>query len=172
MKQSPNVYGKAERMKFKEEKAMKFEIIKNSQSETGYEIPDDTFYGILPGMVMGWQYEARNVCDKRFPVGKLLYFDVSYRNGMPEGEEEFMTFYANDLGWELTGRVVFRGYAREYYDSEEREWFVKDATEEEIREAREQLENEQEDEEECYEDYDYDLESGFDPYMGCYSYDC
>jgi len=149
---------------------MKFEIIKNSQSETGYEIPDDTFYGILPGMVMGYQYEARNVCDRRFPVGKLLYFDVSYRNGMPEDEEEFMTFYANDLGWELTGRVVFRGYAWAYYDLEERDWFVKDATEEEIRDAREQLENEQE--EEDYEDCDYDLETGFDPYMGCYSDDC
>lgn len=153
---------------------MKFEVIMNSQSETGYDIPDDTFYGVLPGLLNGWQYEARNVSDKRFPVGKLLYFDVSYQWGMPETQEEFQTFYATELGWELTGRVVFRGYAHEDYDSDEHEWYVVDATEDEIQEAREQLENEQEDasSDDEYEEYDYDLESGFDPYSGCYTWDC
>lgn len=139
---------------------MKFEIIKNSQSETGYDIPDDTFYGCLPGLVNGWQYEARNVSDKRFPVGKILYFSVSYQWGMPEDEEEFQSYHASNYGWELTGRVVFRGYAHEEYDLEERDYYVTDATDEEIAEARKQLENEQEAVSDEADDklFDYDVD--------------
>ena len=123
---------------------MKFEIITNSQSETGYNIPDDVFYGELPGMCMGWQFEARNVCDKRFPVGKVLYFDVIYEEAMPgeTAEENYMFEYAEDLGWELTGRVVFRGYGRLYWYAEERDWCVAEVTPEEIQRARELVEEE------------------------------
>ena len=113
---------------------MKFEIITNSQSQTGYDIPDDIFHGDI-GFAYGWQYEARNVSDKRFPVGKLLYFSVSFSMGMPECEEEFMTFYAHDLGWELTGRVVFRGYYHEHYDLDEHDYYYTDVTPEELAKA-------------------------------------
>ena len=85
---------------------------------------------------MGIQFEARNVSDKRFPVGKLLYFDVSYLEGTPEDDAEFRNFYARELGWELTGRVVFRGYATQHWWAEERDWYVVDATPEQIANAR------------------------------------
>ena len=114
-----------------------FEIIPFSQSEQDYFVEDEPFYGQLAGLAMGFQYEARNVSDKRFPVGKLLYFDVCYMEGMPETEEEFRNWQARDLGWELTGRVVFRGYGRLYWWAEERDWCVEEVTPEEIQRARE-----------------------------------
>lgn len=113
-----------------------FEIIPFSQSEQDYHVDDEPFYGDI-GLAMGWQYEARNVRDKRFPVGKLLYFDVNYMEAMPEAEADFMNFYAEDLGWELTGRVVFRGYGRLYWYAPERDWCVAEVTPEEIQRARE-----------------------------------
>lgn len=122
-----------------EDATVKYEIIKNSESQTGHNIPDDIFYGDI-GLTMGWEFEARNVSDKRFPVGKILYFSVTFINGMPEIEDEFMNFYAHDLGWELTGRVVFRGYYHEHYDIEDRDYYYTDATPEDIQMARERCE--------------------------------
>ena len=125
---------------YKQEDVSTFEIIPFSKSEQDYTVEDMPFYGQLVGLVMGFQFEARNVCDKRFPVGKLLYFSVHYSDSMPEAESEFMNFYAHDLGWELTGRVVFRGYATQHWCTEERDWYVIDATAEEIQMAREATE--------------------------------
>ena len=120
-----------------------FEIIPFSKCyETSYHVDDEPFYGELPGLCMGWQFEARNVSDKRFPVGKILYFDVIHEEAMPEetAEINYMSEYAEDLGWELTGRVVFRGYGRLYWYAEERDWCVAEVTPEQIQKLRKLVE--------------------------------
>ena len=122
-----------------EDENMMFEVIPFSQSEQDYVVSDEEYYGKLEGLVMGIQFEARNVRDRRFPVGKLLYFDVSYIDGVPEDEADFMNSYAEDLGWELTGRVVFRGYGTQHWWAEERDWYILDATPEQIAESRQYM---------------------------------
>ena len=120
-----------------------FEIIPFSQShETDYHVDDEPFYGELPGLCMGWQFEARNVDDERFPVGKILYFSVIHEEAMPEvtAKLHFMQEKADERGWELTGRVVFRGYGRLYWYAEERDWCVADVTPEEIEQLRREVE--------------------------------
>ena len=113
----------------------KIEIIQNSQTVRPFDIPDDEFLGVLPGMVCGWSFEMVNRSDERYEAGRVDYFSVHYFAGMPEDEEEFYAEWARDLGWELTGRVVFRGYGFEYYDCEDRDWYVKDATAEDVNAA-------------------------------------
>lgn len=113
-----------------------FEIIPFSQcEETEYHVDDEPYYGDI-GLVNGWMYEARNVSDKRFPVGKILYFSVTFEYGMPDARADFWNFYARNLGWELTGRVVFRGYYEDHYDFEERDYYYTDAPKELIERAR------------------------------------
>ena len=107
---------------------MTYEIIKNSESHTGYNIPDVEFLGMKAGLGCGWQYEFEK-------DGEYAYSSVCW-------EEETAEDYANrwhtengtpwlfdvfvDKGYRFTGRVVFRGYAESYYDAEEREWFVRE----------------------------------------------
>lgn len=108
---------------------MQYTIIKNSESHTGYDIPDKEYKGQIPGLCGGFQYEYIN--DK----GEYEYSSVSYYYETPE--EYAGKWHTEDggewvhdtpryKGWEPTGRVVFRGYARDYYDPDEREWFVED----------------------------------------------
>lgn len=108
---------------------MKYEIIKNSESHTGYNIPDEEWIGEIKGLVNGWQYEYQNA------KGEYNYSSVSYVDMMPEEYAnlwqtedglglEWIHDTARALGWEPTGRVVFRGYAVELYDPEERDYYV------------------------------------------------
>ena len=106
-----------------------YTIIKNSESHTGYDIADIEYKGMIDGLCCGWQLEYTN--DK----GEYGYSSVSYTQLTPE---EYAGKWTTDSGmewihetpswngWKPTGRVVFRGYAEEYYDPDEREWFVKD----------------------------------------------
>lgn len=111
-----------------EETMLSFEIITNSESHTGYDIPDSKYVGVIPGLVCGWQFEFVN------KDGKIGYNSVAYYEGTPEEYcETWLRFGPDALfegerwnGYEPTGRVVFRGYGSEYYDSEYREWFVRD----------------------------------------------
>ena len=108
---------------------MTFEIIKNSESYTGFDIKDDIFIGYIQGLACGWQFEYVN------EQGEYAYGGGSYEECTPE--EYAYRFTCDDgspwiaevprrKGYELTGRVVFRGYGRLYYDADEREWFVED----------------------------------------------
>lgn len=104
-----------------------YTIIKNSESHTGYDIEDKEYKGIINGLCCGWQFEFKN------DANEFNYNSVTYYKGTPEeycdswlqfGEEAlFETERWN--GWKPTGRVIFRGYAEEYYDDEYRDWFVK-----------------------------------------------
>lgn len=101
---------------------MKFEIITNSQSHTGYDIEDKTFRGIIDGLVCGWQFEFRKGSE-------YGYKDVTWSEMLPDEMLEHAPWYFESCtanGWEPTGRVVFRGYAREWYDAYEHEWFVEE----------------------------------------------
>ena len=104
--------------------ARQFTIIKNSESNTGYDIPDKEFKGYKSNLLCGWQYEFKNA-DGKFNYGSVIYShttpeDEAYR----WGEENAFTV-ERWKGWEPTGRVVFRGYAEEFYDAEDRDWYVK-----------------------------------------------
>lgn len=107
---------------------MKYEIIKNSESYTGYEIEDKQYKGQIEGLVCGWQFEFMD------GKGDYNYNSVTYYEGTPEEYCEYWLQYGEDAlfeierwgGWEPTGRVVFRGYAREYYDFDERDYYVID----------------------------------------------
>lgn len=106
---------------------MKYEIIKNSESFSGYDIPDDEWVGEIHGLVNGWSFEVKNA------KGEYDYLSVSWEHGLPEdyanmfvteNGESWLFEIPRWNGWEPTGRVVFRGYAKEYYDADEHEWFV------------------------------------------------
>ena len=88
---------------------MTYEIIKNSESQTGYDIEDARYVGCIEGVYCGYQFEV-------IKNGKVGYFSVMYSQGTPEdcifdnasSEEEFF----GDFGCVPTGKVVFRGYYR------------------------------------------------------------
>lgn len=115
---------------------MRFEIIKNSESNSGYDIADNVFDGMKPGLLCGWQFEFRK------PDGGYYYNSVAFEWEMPE---EYINRWHNDYtgrswiydllpdGYELTGRVIFRGYAIEKYDCEMREEYVEPISDEEAR---------------------------------------
>lgn len=108
---------------------MEYEIIKLSESYAEYrnEVRDSEWLGEIPGLLNGWSFEYKNA------KGEYSYGSVSYENMMPEeyanlwhteDGREWIHDTPSWNGWEPTGRVVFRGYAEEYYDPDEREWFV------------------------------------------------
>lgn len=105
-----------------------FKIIKNSESQTGYNVEDKEFKGYIDGLCCGWQYECTN--DK----GELKYGSVVWLESY-ETFEDYANRWTNDNGkswlldmwdegWDFTGRVIFRGYARSYYDPVDRETYV------------------------------------------------
>lgn len=96
---------------------MKFNIIANSQSTTGYDIPDEVFTGLRKGLLCGWSLEV--VRDD----GQTGWADVRYVYGMPEDAAIEAQTYWDFMGIKPTGNAVFRGYYDEVYDVEEREWY-------------------------------------------------
>ena len=110
---------------------MEFKVIKVSESDANWPVEDREYAGIIPGFVGGFNFE---IADKN---GNLDYMSSTYISKSP-------TDFINNLGYDYfevvkwngyapTGRVVFRGYAIEYYDSEEKEWFVEDSNEEALK---------------------------------------
>ena len=112
----------------------RFEIIKNSESNTGYDIPDKEYKGMKDGLCYGWQYEVKDA------EGQYHYTSVSWEEMSPE---DYAYMHVTDdgrswlidscpAGYEFTGRVVFRGYAKSYYDPDERDWYVVEVDEKEV----------------------------------------
>ena len=97
---------------------MKYTIIKNSESTTGYDIPDEEFTGLRDSLLCGWSFEVIN------RDGKIGWATVRFVYGMPEDAVADASYYWDFCGIKPTGTVVFRGYYREYYDCEERDWYV------------------------------------------------
>lgn len=101
---------------------MKFEIIKNSQSNTGYSIPDDMFKGKTDHLY-GWQFELVD------STGKIAYSEVKYTYLTPEEytaseESGYMNWLMGYKGQSFTGRVIFRGYYEEEYSLEWRDYYL------------------------------------------------
>lgn len=111
---------------------MEFQIIKNSESNTGYNIPDKTYFGVIPGYYCGWQFEFKHA------DGRIDYSSVDFYPGTPEDYCNSWLEYGPDAlftierthGWEPTGRVIFRGYYDHGYDWEEREDYFTDVPDE------------------------------------------
>ena len=97
----------------------KFEIIKNSESNTGYDIPDNEFMGQTCNL-NGWQFEYI------MPDGSINYSDVKFTNAMPEEYAEddstYMHWVMEVNSIRFSGRVIFRGYYREFYDMFDGKW--------------------------------------------------
>lgn len=77
--------------------------------------------GYKPGLVRGYNVEGIN------SAGESYWFSSEFIHGNPNEElfDEMHMFWYSDCGYQPTGRICFRGYAREYYDEKERETFVK-----------------------------------------------
>ena len=99
---------------------MKYNIITNSQSTTGYDIPDEIFTGLREGLLCGWDFEMVKP-DGSIGWGCSVVFDYD----MPEDAAKRHADYWSEFGLRPTGTVVFRGYYEEFYDPEERDWYVK-----------------------------------------------
>lgn len=120
-----------EKTQFEKDCAIQFEIIPLSKSHAEYRnrIPDKKWLGIIPGIVNGWQIEYVN------KDGKFEYGSVSYQAGMIEqdvalyeaqGGGSWLFEIPRWKGYEPTGRVVFRGYGVQLWDSWERDWYVEE----------------------------------------------
>ena len=77
-------------------------------------------YGHKSGLVRGWNVEVKK------HTGEVFWMSAVYiHEGIEEYvNSEFTQFYYNDLGVVPTGRICFRGYGIEEYDSVERETFI------------------------------------------------
>lgn len=107
---------------------MKYEIIELSRSEAEFrcDVEDGNFRGYFPGVCCGWMFEFKN------KDGKVDYNSVTWFEGTPEEYCETWLRYGPEAlfemerwnGYEPTGRVVFRGYGVEKWDSEEHDWYI------------------------------------------------
>ena len=94
---------------------MTFEIIRNSESSTGYDVEDKRYIGVVPCVLCGWQFEV-------IKNGKVGYFSVMYNYGTPEQCYEDESRYGDmfeQFNCVPTGRVIFRGYYESYWDFDE-----------------------------------------------------
>ena len=103
-----------------------FEIIKNSESRSGWEISDEVYRGPIQDLVGGFNFEVAD------DSGNIEYMSAIYIHTTPEEYINNLFYDYFDTvkykGYNPTGRVIFRGYGEEYYDPEYREWFVKPVT--------------------------------------------
>ena len=88
-------------------------------NKTNNDIP---YYGHINGYVEGFCVEVKR------QNGDVGYMSMNAVSG--DIESEWYEDYMTDMGLEPTGRAVFRGYYTEYYDPEERETFIRDASKE------------------------------------------
>lgn len=89
------------------------------------------FHGVVPGYVCGFCVEVTN-------GDKIHYTDCTFTNDYEEIRNPYkvkdynLLGLATDcaIGWEPTGNIMFRGYFREDYDWEERDYCYEDASSE------------------------------------------
>lgn len=108
-------------------KIYKYQIIFPSQTigDNRLEIADAWYRGLIPGLLCGWCFEFRTAS------GDIRYGSDEWLSGTAEdfcaSHHPDSLFLAERMrGWEPTGRVVFRGYGREYFDRKYRAWDVQD----------------------------------------------
>lgn len=127
--------------------------------------------GKREGLLRGYNVEVTNGT-------KTDWLSCAWVDGTVEEHfnDEFHQWCREEDGLEYTGRICFRGYGFEEYDFEERDYIIiMEDSEEGQRLAKRITEtSSEEDLEDCeYEEPEnIDNELGFNPYMGCYDYDC
>lgn len=99
---------------------MKFDIIKNSESNTGYAIADCEYMGQTCHL-NGWQFEVANAS------GEVGYTSVYYTYLEPEAyikgnSSDYLRWSIGLNGFTFTGRVIFRGYFEDYEELWEGKW--------------------------------------------------
>lgn len=74
----------------------------------------EEFHGWIPGLYCGYNFEVKN------REGRIDFMSCSFYAGTPEdyAADEFTTWYLENSGLTLTGRVLFRGYYEEDWDTE------------------------------------------------------
>lgn len=81
--------------------------------------------GIIQGYVRGYNIEVTT------PEGITDWLSTTFIYGEPEDalNDEYNIWSRSDWGFVPTGRITFRGYYTEYYDFEDHEEYLKEATE-------------------------------------------
>ena len=79
-------------------------------------------------MVRGYNIEIRK------HDGTTYWESCCWFDGTPEQyyNSDYYQWHFEDTSSEPTGRICFRGYGEEYYDSDEREYFIKPVKDEEV----------------------------------------
>lgn len=87
-------------------------------------------YGPVDGLLRGYNVQVRRVSD-----GILYWRDAEFIEGSPEDvfKNEFHSWLQEIHEFEPTGGICFRGYGVEFYDSDEREHFVKPISDNEVK---------------------------------------
>lgn len=86
---------------------MTYEIIKNSESYTGFNIPDKEYKGQIDGLCCGWSFEFQN--DK----GEYDYNSVAWYEGTPEEYCQTWLQYGEE------DKVVWSGWSEDIPDEYE-----------------------------------------------------
>lgn len=94
---------------------------------------DCEFKGVISNYVCGFCVEVKNNNTGKIDYTSCTFTNDFYEIKLPEVHEDW-----NELGlkadccapnWEPTGRIVFRGYYREFYDFNEHDYYYRDASE-------------------------------------------
>lgn len=77
--------------------------------------------GYKPNLVRGYNVEVMT------SDGKTDWLSTEWIHGDPKEEfnDDFHQYYYKNHGWKPTGRICFRGYGREVYDPDERDYYIK-----------------------------------------------
>ena len=113
-----------------EGKFPRLEYVAISDTATGWTDNGAKDYGEIPGYVRGYNIEFMHR-----ETGEINYNGAVWVNGTIEGYYQEQMDEWGDVGytpfeterfggWEPTGRAVMRGYAKEEYDFEERDYYV------------------------------------------------
>ena len=92
---------------------MKFNEYVNA-SEIWSNAKDEQDQGLIKGLVRGYNVEVRT------RTNELLWLSCEYISNEPEQEfnNDFHKYYYTEYGYELTGRICFRGYGISRYNRE------------------------------------------------------
>lgn len=76
--------------------------------------------GLVRGLVRGYNIEVKT------QQGKVEWLSAEWIDGNPDDHfnDEFHLWYYQMHGWTPTGRIAFRGYGEEEWDSVERDTYI------------------------------------------------
>ena len=99
---------------------MKFEIIKNSQSSTGWNIPDHEYMGQTCHM-NGWVFELAKA-DGTIGYSSAYFTYRTAEDYISSNDSEYLRWCMSVNDLTFTGRVIFRGYYEDDYDLIDGKW--------------------------------------------------